>query len=71
MSLALQELTALKKLNSNFESDFRTCTDLLASVQLHCYNCGTSRFSLCECEFNPSTLNEVIFIYPGICICHF
>lgn len=35
MSLTLQEILALKKLNSGLETAFRTCVDMFVSVQLH------------------------------------
>ena len=35
MSLTLQEVVTLKKLNSGLESAFRTCVDVFVSVQLH------------------------------------
>lgn len=35
MSLTLQEVIALKKLNSGLESAFRTCVDAFVSVWLH------------------------------------
>lgn len=46
MSLTLQEVTALKKLNSWLESAFKACVDAFVSVQLHQCDCGTTRFSL-------------------------
>lgn len=35
MSLTLQEVFALKRLNSGLETAFRTCVGMFVSVQLH------------------------------------